>query len=84
MERLPDLRPPLSRTLDLTLEVLRCEPVALALSGHLTRLASVYKDCPEEAIFVRLPFSGGHVDGWYRPQDEEFEPTGLWEQSQTA
>lgn len=78
MECLPDLLPPLSRTVDLTVELLRRQPVAEALSRDLARLARTYRDCAEEAVFVRIRFGQGHIDGWYRPRACEFEPTGFW------
>lgn len=82
--RLPPLAPRWSKTVRVTLDILRQRPLAEALSEGLADLAAQFEADPADRIYVRIPIGSGWLEGWYSPRERELEPIAWQSPSDAA
>ncbi|MBM3269537.1 MAG: hypothetical protein FJZ01_18055 [Candidatus Sericytochromatia bacterium] len=71
---LPALRSSFSRTVGLTVEILRQQELAEALNRGIADLAAEFGPAVADRVYVRIPLGEGWLEGWYEPSEREFEP----------
>ncbi len=72
--RLPELGTGFSRTVGLTVEILRQAALAASLSDGIAELASQFGPDVGDRVYVRIPIGEGWLEGWYAPIERELEP----------
>lgn len=71
---LPNLAPAFSRTVGITLEILRDPDLAEELNSGLADLAIQFEPAVADRIYVRIPMGTGWLEGWFAPRERELEP----------